>query len=100
MTDYDKTKVSPRPWKIFWSGEDTVGIIDGAGRWVHGTERLFWEAQMELGRSNLDHIVHCVNIHDELVAALDEFLDDLPDDCTDLYCTRMRDLIARAKGES
>lgn len=45
------------PWEI-WHGAD-YHIAD-----VHGRE--------EIRKANADHIVHCVNLHDELIEALEK----------------------------
>jgi hypothetical protein len=38
-------------------------------------------------------------VNDELVEVLEEILFDLPDDCEDAYCKKLRDLLRRAKGD-
>jgi len=69
MTNYDKSKVSPRPWRtdhnqVFGSIRVAANIKSANGNYLAGiANETEWQ--------NVDHIVHCVNMHDELVTALE-----------------------------
>ena len=107
MTDYDKDNVSPRPWKVIKdSGKGEWMILDADDEYVcyitveiyskGGIYRIIEGERKE----SAHHIVHCVNLHDELVECLEDLLLDIPDDYEDAYCQKLRNLLARAKGES
>ena len=65
MTDYDINKVSPRPWVVHRHPE--YGFSETDGNKFTGVPILRAENRLE---AEFLHAVHCVNIHDELVAAL------------------------------
>ena len=58
---YDKSKVSPRPWTY-----DGDNILDANKSTVYNDER----DDAYLNYLDCPHIVHCVNMHDELVDVL------------------------------
>jgi len=61
VTDYDKDKVSPRPWYC----DLTANIWDVSEGFVTGLED---DSPLEDGIDTYLHIVHCVNEHDRLQA--------------------------------
>ena len=83
--EYDINKVSPRPW--FYRNvldtshgfENPMGIIEdgteaperaGTGRTGNLLAKC-WGGRDTPAEGNTAHIVHCVNVHDDLVAALE-----------------------------
>lgn len=101
MVDYDKSKVSPRPWKAH--GEyDPIDDYEYCCIYDSSGNRLYWDCNQELEDDNLHHLVHCVNLHDELVAWMTELLDcAVPGDILDDECIESgNELIARAGGKS
>ena len=72
MTDYDIKKVSPRPWVVHRHPE--YGFSETDGNKFTGVPILRAENRLE---AEFLHAVHCVNIHDELVAALAAFVQSI-----------------------
>jgi hypothetical protein len=88
------TNHTPTPWRVTTTayGRPLIESSDG-------TEICKLFSYNSEGYATADHIVRCVNAHDELVAALEyalSLLEGYPDSATDPICTA----IARAKGEA
>lgn len=66
-----KMSVSPRPWKCVDGG---INVYDVNGRHIFevtGDDMCADDEDMDECRDNTAHIVKCVNMHEELVAALE-----------------------------
>jgi len=93
--EYDINKVSPRPWRK-----------DGRDLWTEGRSYLGEMAcpvtkECPACDANAAHIVHCVNVHDDLVAALEHEINRNHDhDATKCSaCELAQKALARARGE-
>lgn len=109
MTDYNIDKVSPRPWYYNQNidagpHETQSSIHDTSGDIV--TLAFSGEAHTVPNDYDSAHIVHCVNLHDELVEALEVASKWIADDNAgwnvdeQVEMTAFKDLLARAKGET
>lgn len=64
-------KPSPRPWKV-----GVFEILDANGVSLGGIELLDrTDGAEDIDRANAEHIVRCVNLHDELVGRLEAMCD-------------------------
>ena len=69
---YDKSKVSPRPWRHNTYSNQVSGEEREC---IYGFDAKFPTVDEECNDSHdLHHIVHCVNMHDELVDALEDVM--------------------------
>lgn len=96
MTDNDIDKVGKRPW--FVSGRNTIRPADNFPA-VLTISRRFAEYPFEDHVHALEHIVHCVNVHDELVQALKDYIELIDSGDAGFWePTELRELLTRAKG--
>jgi len=80
---YDISKVSPRPWRKDPEQPNYGDILDSTG------EAVIWCScdcgGMSLGEIDEIHILHCVNLHDDLVTALEKVIDIVDNTHEDWY---------------
>lgn len=104
MKTYDVNKVTPRPWHRTQAAREGGYCIEGPT--ARNSE---WLLAHVIGRTkrenaaNAAHIVDCVNMHEELVAALEAVLSVRPDlaarSTPDSPIGKARAALARARGE-
>lgn len=89
-------KHTPTPWKIV-NPYKSVTMQDAPYKHcAFGNGDCLFECYGDQKEFNASHIVHCVNLHDELV----ECLRRLRMHCTDKYdAKQIDDLLLKAKGE-
>lgn len=100
MTTTDTTTHSPTPWRR----DSSIGIIyDPSGNMAL---QYLEEPEHPITEANATHIVRCVNLHDELVAALKALV--IEGECVRCgkapgadfarYLAEARAIVAKAKG--
>lgn len=105
MTRAHCYRTVPRPWTY----EYDYATDTGASAWITGPngELIVEEPGPEAGPDDLEHIVRCVNAHDDLLEAAREMAnyfedtvrDYLGDDPDEWECyTRLRAAIRKAEG--
>ena len=103
----DLSRATPRPWRLRTENleDEAMGEIDGEQWWALATvvikfekdEAPYQRRMTEEGRANAALIVHCVNLHDELVAALREALPWITPEasCADRVADKIRAVLAK-----
>ncbi len=104
MSDYDIDKVSPRPWVTDDSNVEMVAILKNGiyhyiGACGADTTNYVDTMRQDESETNAAHIVHCVNMHDELVQALKDYIQLIDSGDAGFWePTELRELLARAEG--
>ena len=68
-----KEKHTKTPWKVFYakSNDDLIiGVGEETGEGIIASNGSFWGTDSE-AKANAEHVVKCVNAHDELLEALE-----------------------------
>lgn len=65
---------TPRPWRLVGTADVTAGLNRPALLYVSasGCSAPTWAGKLEEARANAAYVVRVVNLHDRLVAALEE----------------------------
>jgi hypothetical protein len=74
MKNTDQTQHTPTPWR-HERQYSYINIFDANGLFVASTGAYYTDKEDSL--DNAAHIVKCVNMHDELIIELSEFLECL-----------------------
>jgi len=102
---YDKSKIPPTPWKpeIFLAHNSETGEQRGAMRIVDADGKPIkadWYPEFVDDSDTEQYIMHCVNLHDELVKALAKHIELIDSgDCGCWEPTQERNLLKRARNE-
>lgn len=94
------TKHTPTPWKVGY--KNTVGVVSQEDDQSFGMVIPFIDVYGDNPSANADHIVKCVNMHDELVGVLLSALNELEEHEkwsheNDVCITTNLDIIKRIK---
>ena len=97
-----KEKHTKTPWKVFYakSNDDLIiGVGEETGEGIIASNGSFWGTDSE-AKSNAEHVVKCVNAHDELLEALEDAFKAWSDPDHIPQPEEWFAAIKRAKGES
>jgi len=103
---------TPAPWKVFYAkynGELILGVGEDNGQGIIASNGSFWGDDQE-AKANAEHVVKCVNVHDELLEVLEECMVEIKKSFPNVYeaemhgigktfITRMKAAIKKAKVE-
>jgi hypothetical protein len=96
MNKTETAQHTPTPWDIVQFDDEDKPIIIGP----NGDERIAVMQGNEPSEANAQHIVHCVNLHDELVQALEtglEFWNDEDGDNLSEWREQAKQVLAKTK---
>lgn len=96
-----QSKYTPAPWKVFYAknnGQLILGVGQDTGEGIIASNGSFWGDDDE-AKANAEHVVKCVNLHDELLEVLEQLYSGFKSRCTEGFQIKIEKAIAKAKGE-
>jgi len=94
-------KHTPAPWKVYYAkknGQVILGVGDADGQGIIAYNGSFWGDDAE-SKANSEHVVKCVNCHDELLSEMQKLAKALEDTGHEPEQS-FYDAIAKARGEA
>lgn len=89
-----ETKHTPGPWRAAHDDTD-VRLLDEEGNWI--AECKMWEHDQNVANAN--HIVRCVNAHDDMLEALEAVQADDTARLSGPVWDKVRAALKKARGE-
>jgi hypothetical protein len=92
------SKPTPRPWKITRKHMHGIVIYSSNPSWMENQEHVACVNPNEQGDVNAAHIVRCVNMHEDLVGALQLAWHHLQEGPQEHWMKEIVDVLAKAEG--